>query len=159
MKTPPDGHFRSLTLSRHEINVCVTKMRGLDTMVTTRNAGPGRSVSRAGVIVGLLAAVLLVGGVLVVSTATQTKPKIDPKVDQNSAVTLARQFFDGAYGAKATVSDVSIEGIVLDADPSGRPAWRVTIDGDVVAGGGTARTSMVLLVDADSGAITIVAQR
>jgi hypothetical protein len=113
----------------------------------------GRAWLAAGVVVGLVA--LVVVAFVLAMPAPSTPP---PKIDRDSAVTVARDFFGSAYGTSAKVTDVVVDDATLGTGASGRAAWRVTVHGSVVAGGGTASTGMVLDVDAQTGAITVFAQ-
>ncbi|HEY7023657.1 MAG TPA: hypothetical protein VH371_01710, partial [Candidatus Limnocylindrales bacterium] len=75
---------------------------------------------------------------------------------------LARTFFASpeTHGSGTIVSDVEVtEMELLTDDVTGRPAWRISIDGTVTDAARAKWTSaFVLSVDAQTGDIRVVAQ-
>jgi hypothetical protein len=82
-------------------------------------------------------------------------------IDRAAAESIARDFFAGAHGAGATVSNVRVLSVAASTSAAGGPVWRVNIDGDVTEAGQTTPSygsAMWLRIDAQTGAVTIEAQ-
>lgn len=82
-------------------------------------------------------------------------------IDQGNAIRIATDAFTtGQHGSSQTVTNVTIDAIESLA-PGGRPAWRVTISGDVNDASQATppyRSHEILFVYADNGEVQIFAQ-
>lgn len=126
---------------------------------TTDGINGGRASRPAWLLLAALA-VVLVAAAMVAWVAFGSLSHKDA-IDQAHATTLAREFFDGAHGSGAIVTNVQILSISLGNDVPSHSAWKVNISGNVTEVGRTSpsyTSYMWLWVDAESGAVTVFAQ-
>lgn len=104
---------------------------------------------------------LVIAIAVVVWLGASAQRSDDATIDLAAATAIARHFLEEAHGSGTTVANVEIMSISLGSDSAGRRAWKVNIGGDVIEAGRTSpaySSYMWLDVDAESGAVTLVAQ-
>ena len=82
------------------------------------------------------------------------------RIDQVTATRIATEFLVSGQGSGATVSNVKIDSIEPVVD-GGRPAWKVSISGEVTEAGRTSpsyTSHQMMYIYSDNGEVRVFAQ-